>query len=60
MIASSRPPAREEEIALRIPPNAWSPEARRFLRAAIAAAEGMKDWWLEKQAIWLEREVSDD
>jgi hypothetical protein len=60
VITSCRPPARNGESPLRIPALRWSPEARRFLEAAIAAAEDMKDWWLEEQAIWLERQVGVD
>ena len=59
MITSCRPTARNEEPPLRIPDLRWSPEARRFLKAAIAAAQGIEDWWLEEQAIWLERELDE-
>lgn len=60
MIRASRPRTRYEELPIRIPPNAWLPEEARFLRAAIAAAEAMNGWWLEKEAIRLENEVKQD
>lgn len=54
-VSPAWPPARSEEPPLNIPDLCWSREARRFLKAAIAAAEAIDDRWLEEEAIWLER-----
>jgi hypothetical protein len=43
-----------------VPKQAWSLQERRFLKAAFKAAEAIQSWWLETQAIFLERNASDD
>jgi hypothetical protein len=45
---------------LKLPNRMWSPDERRFLEAAFKAAEAMKGWWLERQAIFLEGVAGDD
>jgi hypothetical protein len=61
MICSSRPPAKiGPDQPIKVPNREWSPAERRFLLAAIKAADAMRDWWLEKEAKRLEEEAKDD